>query len=137
MSRVRISPNLLNQPIKCFFDLLGTCFGNRPNWNMQWILECLLILIRMSPYSNYRSPKGNEGVDNAEDLIKVRILLDENKSFPIGTSMKHEDQVKVLLLFVQNVDVFAWSLYKVPGVDLELKTHRLNVDPSYHLKSKN
>ena len=42
---VRISPNLLNQPIKCFFDLLRSCFSNRPNWNMQWILECLLILI--------------------------------------------------------------------------------------------
>ena len=45
MSHVRISPNLLNQPIKCFFDLLGSCSGNRPKWNMQWILECMLILI--------------------------------------------------------------------------------------------
>ena len=37
--------NLLNQPIKCFFDLLGSCFSNRPNWNMQWILECFVMLI--------------------------------------------------------------------------------------------
>ena len=42
---VRINPNLLNWPIKCFFDLFRSCFSNRPNWNMQWILECLLILI--------------------------------------------------------------------------------------------
>ena len=45
MSCVRISPNLLNQPIKYFFDLLRSCSGNRSIWNMQWILECLLILI--------------------------------------------------------------------------------------------
>ena len=45
MSRIWISLNLLNQPIKCFFDLLRSCFSNKPNWNMQWILECLLILI--------------------------------------------------------------------------------------------
>ena len=45
MSCVRINSNLLNQPIKCFFDLLGSCFSNRPNWNMQWILECFVILI--------------------------------------------------------------------------------------------
>ena len=47
MSYVRINPNLLYQPIKCFFDLVGSCFTNRPNWNMQWILQCLLILINV------------------------------------------------------------------------------------------
>jgi hypothetical protein len=29
---------LLNQPTNCFFDHLGSCSSNRPNWNMQWIL---------------------------------------------------------------------------------------------------
>ena len=29
---------------------------------------------------------------------------------------------------VQNFDVFAWSLYKVLGVDLAFITHKLNVD---------
>ena len=48
MSHVRINPNLLNQLIKCFFDLLGSCFSNSPNWNMQWILECFVILISMA-----------------------------------------------------------------------------------------
>ena len=31
-------------------------------------------------------------------------------------------------MLVQNVDVFAWSPYEVPGVDLEFIVHRLNVD---------
>ena len=31
--------------------------------------------------------------------------------------MKHKDRVNMLLLLVQNLDVFAWSPYDVPGVD--------------------
>ena len=30
---------------------------------------------------------------------------------------------------MQNLDVFKWSPYEVPGVDLAFITHRLNVDP--------
>lgn len=36
--------------------------------------------------------------------------------------------MEVLLSLVQNFDVFAWSLYKVLGVDLAFITHKLNVD---------
>ena len=60
----------------------------------------------------------------------------ENRSFQIGTSMKHEDQVNLLLLLVQNLDVFAWSPYKVPGVDLEFITHKLNVDTLFPPKKQ-
>ena len=41
--------------------------------------------------------------------------------------MKDEDWVEMLLFLMQNVDVFAWSPYEVPGVDLEFIVHRLNV----------
>ena len=60
----------------------------------------------------------------------------ENRSFQIGTSMKHEDQVNLLLLLVQNLDVFAWSPYKVPGVDLEFITHQLNMDTLFPPKKQ-
>ena len=60
----------------------------------------------------------------------------ENRSFQIGTSMKPEDQVNLLLLLVQNLDVFAWSPYKVPGVDLEFITHKLNVDTLFPPKKQ-
>ena len=42
----------------------------------------------------------------------------------------------MLLLLIQNVDVFTWSLYEVPGVDLEFIVHRLNVDPSFPPKKQ-
>lgn len=61
----------------------------------------------------------------------------ENLSFQIGVSMKQEDQVNLLLTLVQNLDIFTWSLYEVPEVDLEFITHTLNVDPSFpHKKQK-
>ena len=71
------------------------------------------------------------GVNCAEDLIRVRILPDDDKSFQIGEGMKDEDRVEMLLFLVQNMDVLAWSPYEVPGVDLEFIVHKINVDPLF------
>ena len=76
------------------------------------------------------------GADGAEDLIKVRILSDDDKSFQIGASMKIEDRMGMLLFVVQNVDVFAWSPYEVLGVDPEFVVHKLNVDPLFPPKKQ-
>ena len=58
------------------------------------------------------------GASCAEMLMKVKILPNTDKYFQIGTSMKNQDKVEMLLFLMQNVDVFAWSPYEVPGVDL-------------------
>ena len=50
--------------------------------------------------------------------------------------MLNKDKVEMILLLVQNVDVFAWSPYEVPKVDLEFIVHQLNVDPSYPPKKQ-
>ena len=50
--------------------------------------------------------------------------------------MEEGDKIKVLLLLIQNVDVFAWSPYEVPRVDPEFIVHRLNVDPSFYPKKQ-
>ena len=50
--------------------------------------------------------------------------------------MKDEDRVQVLLFLTQNIDVFAWSPYEVPGVDPGFIVHKLNVDPSYPPKKQ-
>ena len=76
------------------------------------------------------------GADSAEDLIKVRILSDDDKSFQIGASMKIEDRMGMLLFVVTNVDVFAWSPYEVLGVDPEFVVHKLNVDPLFPPKKQ-
>ena len=71
------------------------------------------------------------GASCAEELLKVKILLDVDKYFQIEASMMDEDRVEMLLFLIQNIDVFAWSPYEVPGVDPEFIVHRLNVDPSF------
>ena len=67
------------------------------------------------------------GASYADDLIRVKILSDRDRSFQIRVGMKNKDRVEMLLLFVQNVDAFVWSPYEAPGVDLEFIVHRLNV----------
>ena len=71
------------------------------------------------------------GASCVEDLVKVRILPNDDRSFQIRASMKDEDKVRMLLFLAQNVNVFAWSPYEVLGVDPEFIVHRLNVDPLF------
>ena len=71
-----------------------------------------------------------------EELIRVKILPDVDKYFQIRASMKDEDKVGVLLFLVQNIDIFAWNPYEVPGVDPEFIVHKLNVDPLFPSKKQ-
>ena len=70
-------------------------------------------------------------------MLKVRILPDTDRYFQIGTSMNDRERVEMLLFLLQNIDVFAWSPYEVPGVDPEFIVHRLNVDPLFSRRSRN
>ena len=69
------------------------------------------------------------GASYTEDLVKVRILPNDDRSFQIRARMKDEDKVGMLLFLAQNVNVFSWSPYEVPGVDHKFIVHQLNVDP--------
>ena len=46
------------------------------------------------------------------------------------------DKINMLLFLIQNVDVFAWSPYEVPGLDPEFIVHKLNMDPSFPPKKQ-
>ena len=76
------------------------------------------------------------GAGCADELIKVKILPDTDRYFQIGSSMEGCDKIEMLLFLIQNVNVFAWSLYEVPGVDPEFIVHKLNVDPSFPPKKQ-
>ena len=76
------------------------------------------------------------GAGCVEELIEVKILPDTGRHFQIGANMGGEDKVEMLLLLIQNVDVFAWSPYEVLGVDPEFIVHRLNVDLSFPPKKQ-
>ncbi|XP_030935300.1 uncharacterized protein LOC115960505 [Quercus lobata] len=76
------------------------------------------------------------GAGCTEELVNVKILPDINKYFQVGASMSSEERVQVLLFLVQNIDVFAWNPYEVPGVNPGFIVHKLNVDPSYPPKKQ-
>jgi len=71
------------------------------------------------------------GASCAKELVRVKILPDDDRYFQVGVGMKDSDKVNMLLFLVQNVDVFAWSPYEVLGVDPEFIVHKLNLDPSF------
>ena len=71
------------------------------------------------------------GASCAKEPLRVKILPDVDRYFQIGASLKDKDKVGMLLFLIQNLDVFTWSSYEVPRVDLEFIVHRLNVDPSF------
>ena len=68
--------------------------------------------------------------------MRVKILLDDDRSFFIGASVKDKERVEMLLFLVQSVDMFAWSPYEVPGVHPKFIIHKLNVDPLYPPKKQ-
>ena len=85
--------------------------------------------IEETPLYQLQGPQGEVGASYTEDLVRVKILLDVDRSFLIGASVKDEKRVEMLLFLMQNVDVFAWSSNELPRVDPEFIVHKVNVDP--------
>lgn len=71
------------------------------------------------------------GASCADELIRVKILPNDDRYFQVGASMKDEDRVGMLMFLMQNMDVFAWSPYEVPKVDPKFIVHRLNMNPLF------
>ena len=81
-------------------------------------------------------PESSTGVDSIKKLVQIPILPYANRWFRIGESLSTEERVEILLMLVQNLDMFAWSPYDVPRVDLSFIMHKLNVNPKVMLKKE-
>ena len=61
------------------------------------------------------------------------ISLDENnpeKCTKVGADLEEEIKKDLIQFLKKNIDVFAWIHEGMPGIDLSVITHRLNVCPS-------
>ena len=58
---------------------------------------------------------------------------EDQRQFLIGDSLSGEHRTQLLTLLEEYQDVFAWTPYEAPGVDLEFASHALNVSPEYKL----
>ena len=77
----------------------------------------------------------DEGV-KGEELEKVIIDTDEEKYFQIRVQLPLQEKEELLAFLRKNVDIFAWSAYKAPRVDLNFICHHLNVNPNIFMKKQ-
>ena len=77
----------------------------------------------------------DEGV-KGEELEKVIIDIDEEKYFQIRVQLPLQEKEELLAFLRKNVDIFAWSAYKAPRVDLNFICHHLNVNPNIFMKKQ-
>ncbi|KAL8088405.1 hypothetical protein AgCh_038254 [Apium graveolens] len=67
----------------------------------------------------------------AEYLVSIPLAPeDPGKVTFIGATLKEPLRGKLVRFLQENSDVFAWSAANMPGIYLELITHKLNVDPN-------
>uniref|UniRef100_A0A2N9FUL1 RNase H type-1 domain-containing protein n=1 Tax=Fagus sylvatica TaxID=28930 RepID=A0A2N9FUL1_FAGSY len=64
-----------------------------------------------------------------EELETVTFSSDPEKYFKIGRELSPVNRTELIDFLINNVDVFAWDPYEVPGVDPNYIEHRLNTDP--------
>ena len=67
-------------------------------------------------------------------MERVIVGDDPEKFFQIGVKLSLHEREQLVEFLRENVDVFAWSAYEAPGIDLSFICHHLNVNPSITLK---
>ena len=55
---------------------------------------------------------------------------DPERFFHIGAKLPLHEREQLVEFLRENVDVFAWSAYKAPGIDPSFICHHLDVSPS-------
>ncbi|KAK3001278.1 hypothetical protein RJ639_020818 [Escallonia herrerae] len=66
-----------------------------------------------------------------EDLASIEVYLgEENKTVRIGSNLKEDTKFELVNLLRTYADIFAWTAADMPGIDPEVITHWLKVNPS-------
>ncbi|XP_075633844.1 uncharacterized protein LOC142606365 [Castanea sativa] len=68
--------------------------------------------------------------DSAEELDKIFIGEDKERYFQVGSKLPLLEKEELVQFLQDNLDVFAWTTYDVPGIDPEFICHHLNVNPT-------
>ena len=73
-----------------------------------------------------------ETVEGAKckDLDKIVVDDDSERFFQVGAQLPPQEKKELIKFLRRNIDVFTWSAYETPGVDLNFIYHHLNVNSS-------
>jgi len=69
----------------------------------------------------------SEGV-KCEKLEEIVIDSDPEKFFQVGAQLPPREKEKLIKIFRENIDVFAWNAYEASRVDPNFICHHLNVN---------
>ena len=69
-----------------------------------------------------------EGV-RCEELEKIIIDANDDKYFQVGVQLPPWEKEELVTFLKENIDVFTWSAYEAPEVDLSFIFYHLNVNP--------
>lgn len=61
------------------------------------------------------------------------LKLEHRKKLTIGRDLRPSLKVKVDDYLSRKIDVFAWKVEDMPGMDLEIVVHKLNISPATRL----
>ncbi|KAL0435294.1 UNVERIFIED_CONTAM: Transposon Ty3-G Gag-Pol polyprotein [Sesamum radiatum] len=71
-------------------------------------------------------------VQPVEELLNIEIILgNPDKTTRIGSHSGEEAKKEITLCLQRNADIFAWTPQDLEGIDPQVITHHLNIDPSY------
>ncbi|KAL0409950.1 UNVERIFIED_CONTAM: hypothetical protein Slati_3584700 [Sesamum latifolium] len=71
-------------------------------------------------------------VQPAEELLNIQIIPgDPDKITRIGSHLGEEAKKEITLCLQRNADIFAWTPQDLEGIDPQVITHHLNIDPNY------
>ncbi|XP_028088932.1 uncharacterized protein LOC114289402 [Camellia sinensis] len=72
-------------------------------------------------------------VCKAAEQKAVEVRIKENnleKFFLLGSSLSNIKRREIMEFFISNIEVFAWTPYAMPGIDLNFFCHQLNINPT-------
>ncbi|KAL0440400.1 UNVERIFIED_CONTAM: hypothetical protein Slati_2523000 [Sesamum latifolium] len=80
---------------------------------------------------NSEETKTSAKIQPAEESLNIEIILgNPDKTTRIGARLGEEAKKEITLCLQRNADIFAWTPQDLEGIDPQVITHHLNIDPN-------
>ncbi|KAL0313201.1 UNVERIFIED_CONTAM: Transposon Ty3-G Gag-Pol polyprotein [Sesamum radiatum] len=106
------------------------------------------VILGRSTLNTFQVPPGKKGkacegenseetetpakVQPAEELLNIEIIPENpDKTTRIGSHLGEEAKKEITLCLQHNANIFIWTPQDLEGIDPQVITHHLNIDPSY------